>query len=147
LGLIVFGNNFVEELQKLFKTKAFFIEDLGTTISAQVFVLPIVSYYFGRVSIISFLVNPLVLWTVPIATVIGTFFMFVAGLSSVAAKIMSVVMYPFLNIFVVAINYFSRFSFSSIDFVVGIVPLIIYYFLVILSIFLINKKRRRSEEK
>jgi len=147
LGLIVFGNGIVEGLRKLFKTEAFFIEDLGTTISAQVFVLPIVSYYFGRVSIISFLVNPLVLWTVPIATVIGTFFMFVAGLSSVVAKIMSIVMYPFLNIFTVVVNYFSRFSFSSINFVLGIVPVIIYYFLVILLIFFINKKRRKSEEK
>ena len=147
LGLIVFGSSIVEELRKLFKTEAFFIEDLGTTISAQVFVLPIVSYYFGRISIISFLVNPLVLWTVPIATVIGTFFMFVAGLSSVVAKIMSIVMYPFLNIFTVAVNYFSRFSFSSINFNVGIVPVIIYYFLVVLLIFLINKKRRKSEEK
>jgi len=147
LGLIVFGNGIVEGLRKLFKTEAFFIEDLGTTISAQVFVLPIVSYYFGRVSIISFLVNPLVLWTVPIATVIGTFFMFVAGLSSVVAKIMSIVMYPFLNIFTVVVNYFSRFSFSSINFVLGTVPVIIYYFLVILLIFFINKKRRKSEEK
>ncbi len=146
LGLIVFGNGIVEGLRKLFKTEAFFIEDLGTTISAQIFVLPIVSYYFGRVSIISFLVNPLVLWTVPIATVIGTFFMFIAGLSDIAAKIMSIVMYPFLNIFVVAINYFSRFSFSSIDFVVGIVPVIFYYVLVVLSFFLISKKRRRGEK-
>ena len=141
LGLIVFGNSIVEGLRKLFKTEAFFIDDLGTTISAQIFVLPIVSYYFGRVSIISFLVNPLVLWTVPIATVIGTIFMFVAGLSSAIARIMSIIMYPFLNIFTVAVNYFSCFSFSSINFSMGIIPVIIYYVLVVFVIYLMNKKK------
>jgi competence protein ComEC len=144
LGLIVFGNSIVEFFTNLFRKETFFIEDLGTTISAQVFVLPIVSYYFGRVSIISFLVNPLVLWTVPIATVLGTFFIFIAGISSFLAKVMSIVMYPFLNIFVVAINFFSQFSFSSVNFTVGIVPVLFYYFSVLLIIFLIKRKMKKE---
>lgn len=147
LGLIVFGNSIVNFLSKIFKKESFFVEDLGTTISAQVFVLPIVSYYFGRVSIISFLVNPLVLWTVPVATVIGTFYVFIADISPFLAKIMSIVIYPFLNIFVVAVNFFSKFSFSSIDFSVGIIPVIIYYGFTLLVIFLLNKKGKKNEKK
>ena len=147
LGLIVFGNSIVGFLTGIIKKETFFIEDLGTTISAQVFVLPIVSYYFGRISIISFLVNPLVLWTVPIATVLGTFFIFIAGISSFLARVMSVVMYPFLNIFVAAINFFSQYSFSSVNFTVGTVPVLTYYFSVLLIIFLLKRKRKETNEK
>lgn len=130
LGLIVFGNPIVEFISG-FLGKSFFVEDLGTTISAQIFVLPIVSYYFGRVSIISFLVNPLILWTVPIATILGTFFIFIANLSSFLAKIMSIVIYPFLDVFISSINFFSQFSFSSVNFSIGIAPVVIYYLFVL----------------
>lgn len=137
LGLVVFGNSIVDFLSH-FLGKAFFVEDLGTTISAQIFVLPLVSYYFGRVSVISFLVNPLVLWTVPVATVLGTFFIFIANLSPFLAKIMSIVIYPFLDIFVSSINFFSRFNFSSINFSIGIAPVLSYYFIVLALIFFLH---------
>lgn len=147
LGLIIFGNKIVEFLKKITKRESFFVDDLGTTISAQVFVLPIVSYYFGRVSIISFLVNPLVLWTVPVATILGTFYIIIASISPFLARVLSVIIYPFLSIFVYAINLFSRFKFSSVNFGIGLVPVLIYYAFTILLIFLSNRKKVKISEK
>lgn len=46
-------------------------EDLLTTLAAQIFVWPLIAYRFGQVSLLSPLVNTLVLWTVPISTVLG----------------------------------------------------------------------------
>ena len=147
LGLIVFGNSIVVTLNKIFKKESFFIEDLGTTISAQVFVLPIVSYYFGRISILSFLVNPLILWTVPIATVLGTFYIFLAGISSLLARLLSLFIYPFLAIFVVSINFFSGFDFASVNFGIGLVPVLIYYFFALLLVYFLNRRKGKKYEK
>ena len=46
-------------------------EDFYASFSAQLFVLPIISFYFGRVSLLGFVVNPLILWIIPIIMVIG----------------------------------------------------------------------------
>jgi len=49
----------------------FFDEALSTTISAQVGVTPLIVIYFGRISLLSPLINALILWTVPLLMVMG----------------------------------------------------------------------------
>lgn len=46
-------------------------EDLTTTLSAQALVVPIIFFHFGQVSVISPLINALVLWTIPLVTYLG----------------------------------------------------------------------------
>lgn len=50
------------------------------TLFAQLFTWPFISYYFGRFSLISFVVNPLVLWTIPFITILGFMDFFVSFL-------------------------------------------------------------------
>ncbi len=50
-------------------------QDLATTIAAQIGVAPIIYYVFGQFNLLSPLYNVLVLWTIPLLTIIG----FVAG--------------------------------------------------------------------
>jgi len=52
--------------------------DACTTISAQVFTIPLLFFTFGRLSLIAPVVNALVIWTLPIITVLG-FFVAVGG--------------------------------------------------------------------
>ncbi len=146
LGLIVFGNGIVNFLKNIFKTKSFFLEDLGTTISAQIFVIPIVSFYFGRISILSFLVNPLILWTVPVATVLGTFYIFIIHVFGFMGKILSIFIYPFLTVFVHLVNFFSGFNFASVNFSVSIIPIVIYYVFALLAGYLINRRKGKIYE-
>ena len=147
LGLIVFGNSIIGFINKVFKNESFFLEDLATTIAAQVFVLPLVSHYFGRVSILSFLVNPIILWTVPVATILGTFYVFLAGTSVFLARILSLFIYPFLDIFVSVINFFSGFEFANIDFGMNLVSLIFYYLFALLVFYLLNRIKGKKYEK
>ncbi len=46
-------------------------KELATTLSAQVFTLPLILFTFGRISLISPLTNILIGWTIPIITVLG----------------------------------------------------------------------------
>ena len=46
-------------------------KELATTLSAQVFTLPLILFTFGRISLISPLTNLLIGWTIPIITVLG----------------------------------------------------------------------------
>lgn len=50
----------------------FFREDLSTTLAAQIFVSPIIFFSFGQFNILSPLINALVLWTVPLITILGS---------------------------------------------------------------------------
>lgn len=50
---------------RLLRVPGIFRENLATTLAAQIFVSPIIFFNFGQVSLISPLVNALVLWTVP----------------------------------------------------------------------------------
>jgi competence protein ComEC len=146
LGLVAFGNDVVGFLSKVFKSKSFFIEDLGTTFSAQIFVLPLSSYYFGRISIVSFLVNPLVLWTVPLATVLGTLYIPLYSLSDVLSKILSLFIYPLLDIFTEVVMFFSRFNVTGLSFNISITALVIYYLAIFIVYFLVSKNRERYEK-
>lgn len=46
-------------------------EDLLVTLSAQIMVWPLLAYSFGRISLVSPLVNALLLWTIPLITYFG----------------------------------------------------------------------------
>jgi len=68
LGMIVFGQT------KKDKTITSFIKnELTTTLSAQVFTIPLILFTFGRISLISPLTNLLIGWTIQIITVLGLF--------------------------------------------------------------------------
>lgn len=57
--------------KKLKFVPSIFREGLSTSLAAQVFVAPIIFITFGQFSLISPIVNALVLWTVPTITMIG----------------------------------------------------------------------------
>ena len=68
LGMILFGR---------FKQDGSFItlvkNELTTTLSAQVFTIPLILFTFGRISLMSPVTNILIGWTIPIITVLGLF--------------------------------------------------------------------------
>jgi len=55
---------FYEKIKPFFSRLSFFGDGLATTLAAQVFVLPIIFLNFKEISLISPLVNALVLWTI-----------------------------------------------------------------------------------
>lgn len=112
------------------------MEDLTTTISAQIATLPILLTAFGKYSFISIIVNGLVLWTVPILMVLG-------ALSSVlffiplVGKLILFLCLPFLLFFESVVNFFGKFTFTTFSFE-GEPFIVIGYYLILLSIVIIR---------
>lgn len=111
LGLIYLRPLFFlkHNLKKVIE-KSFIGDDLATTISAQIFTLPILLINFGSYSLISVLVNALVLWTVPIIMIIGGVSGVLGLIYDPLGYVLSYLSIPFLLYFENTIDLFSRFT-------------------------------------
>lgn len=67
-GLMLFQKKFDNRLKFI---PAFFREGLTTSLSAQVFVAPVIYATFGQFNILSPIINALILWTIPYIMIIG----------------------------------------------------------------------------
>ncbi len=99
LGLIL--------LKPLFGRSKLFTEDITTTIAAQIATLPILLTNFGTYSLVSIVVNALVLWTVPILMVIGGAGAAVGFVSESLGTIILYLAIPFLFYFEYIVNLFG----------------------------------------
>lgn len=84
-----------------------FLGDLLTTISAQIFTLPIIISNFGIYSLWSVVVNVLVLWTVPILMILGAFASVVSFIYEPLAGLLLYLCLPLLSYFTETVKYFS----------------------------------------
>ena len=104
LGLILV----LPRLDQLLPGKGLLLrEDLLTTISAQILVWPLLAYHFGTISVLSPVVNALVLWTIPIITYIG---LVTATIGMVISGISNLILVPirlFLDYFIWVVERFS----------------------------------------
>lgn len=137
LGLILFSGMFAN-----LKVP----EDLKSTFAAQLLVWPIISIYFGRVSVIGIVVNPLILWTVPISTILGGAFLAVGFVSPILAKFFALAVYPFLDIFFKVVDGFG--SLKNINVNLKITPTFFaLYYLLIFSCVLFLRKMIKSKHE
>lgn len=110
--------------------KNLLLTDLSSTLAAQILVWPYISYQFKTVSLVSPLVNMLVLWTVPLATVIGGLFIFAVIVSQSLSVLIAPIIFLPLDYFVTLIDMFSKLEFASIDFTIRL-PVLVFYYIVI----------------
>lgn len=117
LGIIVFGGN--EEVLRanmsLFgRAYDFLKRELRVTLAAQVFTVPIIFYYFHRISLISPVANVAVGFLVGPITILGLV-MVTAGLVWFPLGIMmSYLVWPLLEIFIVVINILAKVPVASL---------------------------------
>jgi competence protein ComEC len=110
--------------------------DLATTLSAQILVIPVIFYHFGSVSVISPLVNSLVLWVIPLSTILGFIFLVVSFLIWPIAIIISWVLWALLSIFVFVADVFSKLPIAYFSFEPGnLVYLTTYYTILFGTVF------------
>ena len=113
---IVYLAPLISDLQ-IFKWLPKFIRStLSETLAAQLMVLPILVYYFGRLSIVSPLVNLLVLWVIPLT--MGLIFL-VAILGMIwlsLGQIAGFLGFLFLKYIIIVIESFSGLSWASYEF-------------------------------
>jgi competence protein ComEC len=116
---------------------------LATTLSAQIFVFPILIYNFGQISIISPLANILILPLIPFITILGFIFSFIGIFSQSLGQILSWPAYLILAYILKVIDFFSKISWASLTFKnIHWVWLFISYFLLGIIVWQIKERQK-----
>jgi len=107
LGPIIARMRFIRSLPNILKST------FSETTAAQIMVLPILIFYFGRVSFVSPIVNILILWIIP-ATMGMIFLIGIAGLVWISlGQFIGYIGWLFLKYIIVIVENFSRISWAS----------------------------------
>ncbi len=142
LGLLYIKPLIEKEKIKAVLEKSIIGEGLTTTIAAQIATLPILLANFGSYSLISILVNGLVLWTVPALMVIGGLGAIIGIVVAPLGQLILYLSLPLLIYFEKVVNFFAYFinpvSVASLpwQFILG------YYTLIGSFLILFKKKNR-----
>lgn len=113
MGLIYLQPVFLELLKKIPNTFQL-RNSLASTLSAQVFTLPILIYNFGQISLISPLANILILPIIPFVTIFGFIFSFIGIFFQYLGQILSWPAYIMISYLLKVIDYFSKISWASL---------------------------------
>ena len=141
LGIMLYTEKIKNGLQHFFDKFSlvrklgitYLLDDLATTLSAIIFTWPIVSYYFGSVSLLSPLVNILVLWVVPILTVYGGFTLLLPAFLGILSHYLSWLLELLLSYFIFVVTYFGNLPMASFNFELTL-PSMLFYFIFVLVI-------------
>ena len=127
LGIILLS----KPLESLLEKTNFLKGDLATTIAAQSFVTPLIFYNFGTISLLSPIVNALILWAIPPITILGFVFLLVASIIFPAGQVISWFIWLLLSYFIFVVQAFSKLSFTSFEFGRSSLILVIVYYLLL----------------
>jgi len=145
-GLSLLPEYFNQIFQKIPNFRIFPLRQyLSTSLSAQIFVLPLVLYYFGNLSLISPLANVLVLSILPLIMILGFLFA-LAGL--IHFWLMKIIFYP-LWLLLTSVILIAKMgaNIPGLSFVFADFPLFLVIILYILIIFwLIKIKKNEIQE-
>ncbi len=119
-------------------------ETLGVTLSAQVLVIPLIIYHFGRFSLISPVANVLILPLIPYAMLFGFLTNLLAILSDMLGKITGIVTFLILDYVIKIIHFLAQFRFASLNLEKISGLMLLGYYLLILIIYVIIKSRKKN---
>ncbi|MFC1654122.1 ComEC/Rec2 family competence protein [Patescibacteria group bacterium] len=130
-----------DNLKILEKITTFFREDFITTLSAYIVTLPIILIYFDRISIVSIIVNILVLWVVPPLMFFGSLMIFFGLFSQVLSKFVSYFTWPFLEYFIKVVTWWGSLPISSVE-IENISPVFaVGYYFVLISVLMMKRPK------
>ncbi|MDR0956431.1 MAG: ComEC family competence protein [Endomicrobium sp.] len=96
------------------KVLKFFCATLSVTISAQIVLMPICMYYFGKISIISFVANIMIVPLTAVILYLGVVFYVLTFIFQYASVLCSDVISMLLNFVLFVTMLFGKFKFASI---------------------------------
>lgn len=121
--------------------------NLSSTLAAQIFVLPVLIFNFGQVSLLSPLVNILILPFIPLLTIGGFGIGFLGLIWSKLGLIISLPFQVIMGFIVWIINVFSKISWVSVQIQVsGVFVFVCYFFLIFLVYYLRKNKGKEFLE-
>jgi competence protein ComEC len=100
---------FEKRIKKIiFFVPGVFKESMSTTLAAQIGVTPILYVTFDSIYILSPIVNVLVLWTIPLITILGMLASLLFYVVPTFAKLLLYMAYPLTLWFVETVNIFAK---------------------------------------
>jgi len=127
LGIIYFG----PLVGLMFKKRNIFTEIIIATISAQILTMPLIAYYFGKVSIVSFAANLLVLPAIPFLMLFSFITFAVYLVSPFLALGVGFFNWVLAEYVVKTILYLSSLPWAKVNIEFGFTALIVVYILLI----------------
>lgn len=123
LGIILFTNKHIVESEVVSENtqkKPNYIlnilqTDLKVTLAAQLFTLPLVFWYFGRISLISPLANIAVGWLVPFIMYLGIATILVSFIFKPLGYLLAFILWVPVTIFIWVINLLAKVPFASVS--------------------------------
>ncbi|MCT4617436.1 MAG: ComEC/Rec2 family competence protein [Candidatus Gracilibacteria bacterium] len=145
--LSVLGLTFIYPLieNKFERLPRFIRDNFSLAISAFVFNLPILIYFFGEISIIFIISNLFVLFAIPFAMLFGFMAIILSFVNIILGKIIGFIAYFFLHYIILMVNFFGELPFAKINLDFGFLNiyfLVLYY--LIIGIFLLNKNKKTA---
>ena len=111
------------------------------TLSAQIALIPLLIFYFGKISVISFVLNLIIVPTIPLLIILFFIFYISTFISYYIAVFISFILSYFLNFILQVINFSSALEFSVAFFAVpSIIVILFYYFSIYIMLEFKNKK-------
>lgn len=98
------------------KSKRAFVENLRTTLAAQVFITPLLVYNFGRLSLVAPLSNALAMWSVGPITWLGVFLALGGAILWPLGRVLAWVSWVFLEYFIIVVEWTSKVPFGEVRF-------------------------------
>ncbi len=138
LGIIV--------IKPMFPAVPLLSDDLGTTIAAQIATLPILVAVFGKYSLISILVNGIVLWTIAPLMILGILAAIASFIFIPFTVLALSICKPILWFFESIVNFFGS-SNLYLDLKGVTWPFIAGYYLILLSMTLLLRDRKTASEE
>jgi competence protein ComEC len=92
----------------------FFCGVFSVTMSAQMLLIPVCMYYFGKISLISFAANIIVVPLIGIITPLGFLFYFLTFISSYASIAVSVIISVIVRFVLITVDIAASFGFSTV---------------------------------
>ncbi len=120
-----------------------FIRDiLAMSFAAQIFTLPILIYNFGYISLVSPIVNLLIVPLLPFVLGFGFLFSLIGIFSSFLAWILSWFCWMMLSYIVIIVNLFSNTIYSSLNLEISLIWLFVSYLILGCVTYYIKQKRK-----
>lgn len=141
LGIMLYG----EKIEHFVRLPKVISEVISATLAAQVFILPIIAFYFGRISVLGPIANFIVLPIVPII-MFTSFITVVVGFINLSLACILSSLSIFLILFCLKVGYFlSDLKFASINVDFNVYLVVMYFtFLISLNLLLKNVKKKNT---
>jgi len=130
MSLVLLYKN-IKEILSLKFIPVFLRDILAVTLAAQVGVLPVTSFYFNKISIVSLFSNILVVPVLQIVTIIGFIMVFLGQVSIVLSQIIGYINCSFLSLILFVTKIASELPFAVVRIVTPSLIIILIYYIIV----------------